>query len=142
MTIKARYLTKNIREDLKENMVFLGGPRQVGKTTAARDLIARNYKSSYYNWDKLRDRRAALKGEWPPDSDLIILDEFHKHSKWKTWIKGEYDTCKVPAAEFEWFKKISPKGGRLSVITKQDSEERQSISLVPVPVFLVQLGQK
>ena len=23
---------------------------------------------------------------------LIILDEFHKHSKWKTWIKGEFDT--------------------------------------------------
>ena len=63
MTVKARYLTKNIREDLKEKMVFLGGPRQVGKTTAARNLIARNYKSSYYNWDKLSDRRAALKGE-------------------------------------------------------------------------------
>lgn len=94
MTVKARYLTKSIREDLKEKMVFLGGPRQVGKTTAARDLIARNFKSSYYNWDKLSDRLAALKGEWPPDSDLIILDEFHKHSKWKTWIKGEYDTCK------------------------------------------------
>jgi len=49
---------------------------------------------------------------------------------------------KVSAAEFQWFKKISPKGGRLSVITKQNSEKRQSISLVPVPVFLVQLGQK
>jgi predicted AAA+ superfamily ATPase len=49
MTVKARYLTKNIREDLKEKMVFLGGPRQVGKTTLARDIIARNYKSSYYN---------------------------------------------------------------------------------------------
>ena len=94
MIVKKRYLTKNIREDLKEKMVFLGGPRQVGKTTAARDLISRNFKSSYYNWDKLSNGIAALKGEWPPDSDLIILDEFHKHSKWKTWIKGEYDTCK------------------------------------------------
>jgi hypothetical protein len=45
-----------------------------------------------YNWDKLSDRRIALKGEWPPDTELIILDEFHKHSKWKTWIKGEFDT--------------------------------------------------
>ena len=86
MIVKARYLTKNIQEDLKEKMVFLGGPRQVGKTTAARNLISRNFKNSYYNWDKLSDRLAALKGEWPPDSDLIILDEFHKHSRWKAKI--------------------------------------------------------
>ena len=32
---KARYLTKNILEDLKEKMVFIGGARQVGKTTLA-----------------------------------------------------------------------------------------------------------
>jgi len=44
-----------------------------------------------YNWDKLSDRRITLKGDWPPDIELIILDEFHKHSKWKTWIKGEFD---------------------------------------------------
>lgn len=94
MSIKDRYLTEKIQEDLKEKMVFLGGPRQVGKTTAARDLIAKNFITSYYNWDKLSDRRIALKGEWPPDYELIILDEFHKHTKWKTWIKGEYDSYK------------------------------------------------
>jgi len=94
MDIKDRYLTENIKEDLKEKMVFLSGPRQVGKTTTARELVSRDFNSSYYIWDKISDRRIALKGEWPPDSELIILDEFHKHSKWKTWIKGEYDTCK------------------------------------------------
>ena len=44
---------------------------------------------------------------------------------------------RVSAAEFSWFKKISPKAGRLSVITKQDFEERQSISLMPASVFLM-----
>ena len=92
MNIKPRYLTENIIEDLNEKMVFLGGPRQVGKTTAAKELVAGNIKSSYYNWDRISDRTAALKGEWVPDYKLIILDEFHKHSKWKTWIKGEFDT--------------------------------------------------
>jgi len=92
MDIIPRYLTDNIIEDLNEKMVFLGGPRQVGKTTTAKELVSRNMKSSYYNWDRIRDRTAALKGEWAPDSALIILDEFHKHLKWKTWIKGEFDT--------------------------------------------------
>jgi predicted AAA+ superfamily ATPase len=94
MAVKSRYIIKNILEDLKDKMVFLGGPRQVGKTTAARELISKGFKTSYYLWDKISDRRIALKGEWAPDSDLIILDEFHKHTKWKTWIKGEYDTHK------------------------------------------------
>ena len=44
---------------------------------------------------------------------------------------------KVSASEFQWFKKISPKGRRLSVITKQDFQKDQSISLMPAPVFLL-----
>ena len=76
-------------------MVFLGGPRQVGKTTTVKELVSKEYISSYYLWDKIKHRRSAIQGEWPPDAELIILDEFHKHSKWKTWIKGEYDTYKT-----------------------------------------------
>jgi uncharacterized protein len=94
MDIKPRYLTENIIEDLNEKMVFLGGPRQIGKTTAAKELVSKDIKKSYYNWDRISDRLTALKGEWDPDTELIILDEFHKHSKWKTWIKGEFDTYK------------------------------------------------
>jgi hypothetical protein len=44
---------------------------------------------------------------------------------------------KVSASEFQWFKKISPKGRRLSVITKQDFKKDKSISLMPAPVFLL-----
>jgi len=91
MDVRERYLTGAITDDLSEKMVFLGGARQVGKTTLARQLVAPRYQSSYYSWDRVRERRAALKGEWPPDSELILLDEFHKYPKWKTWIKGEYD---------------------------------------------------
>ncbi len=94
MDLKFRYLTQSILEDLKEKMVFLGGPRQVGKTTLATDLIAKHFKNAYYNWDKISQRREALSGHWPAEAELIILDEFHKHAKWKTWIKGEYDTGK------------------------------------------------
>jgi len=55
---------------------------------------------------------------------------------------AEFLHLKVSAADFQWFKKISPKGRRLSVITKQDFQEHQSISLIPAPVFPVQLGNQ
>ncbi|MFZ3228601.1 MAG: hypothetical protein WA160_00225 [Pseudobdellovibrio sp.] len=35
MNITTRYLKTLIQKDLKNKMVFLGGPRQVGKTTLA-----------------------------------------------------------------------------------------------------------
>ena len=34
-----RYLSAPIRDDLRSKMVFLGGPRQVGKTTLALWLL-------------------------------------------------------------------------------------------------------
>lgn len=92
--IPKRYLQDEIIRDLSKKMVFLGGPRQVGKTTLAKDLVGRRFKSSYYNWDKLAQRRDALNANWPQDAELIILDEFHKHRRWKSWVKGEYDTYK------------------------------------------------
>ena len=44
--IKTRYLHKQIAEDLRKKMVFVGGPRQVGKTTqTVRELICLLAKS-------------------------------------------------------------------------------------------------
>ena len=94
MKLENRYLAKPVEEDLSEKMVFIGGPRQVGKTTLARDCIAVNFKSGYYSWDKIDQRKKALRGEWNPDVELILLDEFHKYRQWKSWIKGEYDVYK------------------------------------------------
>jgi predicted AAA+ superfamily ATPase len=93
--IRERYLTKFVVEDLKEKMVFVGGPRQVGKTTLAQELVAKQFgQSSYYNWDSKIDRREIMQSIWPGDADLIILDEIHKYKKWKSLVKGEYDTLK------------------------------------------------
>lgn len=93
--IKKRYLTEFVVEDLAEKMVFIGGPRQVGKTTIARDLIAKQFhQSGYYNWDSKSDRRKIIQSNWPGNADLIIFDEIHKYKKWKSFVKGEYDTLK------------------------------------------------
>ena len=40
-------------------MVFLSGPRQVGKTSLAKAIAARFPASLYFNWD-IRDDRARL----------------------------------------------------------------------------------
>jgi len=90
-----RYLTKFVLEDLKEKMVFVGGPRQVGKTTLARELVGNHFQhSGYFNWDNRQDRRSIMQSSWPGDAVLIILDEIHKYKKWKSLVKGEYDKLK------------------------------------------------
>jgi predicted AAA+ superfamily ATPase len=92
---RERYLTKYVVEDLKKKMVFVGGPRQVGKTTLALELISKQFgQSGYFNWDSRIDRRNIMQSIWPGDADLIILDEIHKYKKWKSFVKGEYDTLK------------------------------------------------
>jgi uncharacterized protein len=93
--LKERYLKNYIIEDLAEKMVFVAGPRQVGKTTLCRNLIAVHFKNhAYFNWDNRTDRRAITAPVWPGDVELLIFDEIHKYHKWKSFIKGEYDKLK------------------------------------------------
>ncbi|MFV2082600.1 MAG: ATP-binding protein [bacterium] len=89
--IVPRYLEKPIRNDLVEKMVFLSGPRQVGKTTLARVFLT-SESDLYYNWDRREDRREILSARWPADKRTVVLDELHKYPQWKRWLKGEYDT--------------------------------------------------
>lgn len=96
MSTLLRYLKTAIITDLKEKMVFLGGPRQVGKTTFSQELLG-DYEDrhpAYLNWDSLDDRKRILSGEWPKKEKLIIFDEIHKFSKWRNLIKGYFDTLK------------------------------------------------
>lgn len=90
---KTRYLVEPIVEDLKAKMVFVGGPRQVGKTTLARELVAAHFKeTAYFNWDKKSERVKMMAAEWPASAQLIVLDEIHKYRAWKRFVKGEFDT--------------------------------------------------
>ncbi len=87
-----RYCEKFIVSDLKKKMVFIGGPRQVGKTTMARHILQKNHATGeYLNWDFDADRKRIMATEWNSNDDLIIFDELHKYPRWKQWIKGVYD---------------------------------------------------
>ena len=80
----------------RQPAVALLGPRQVGKTTFSQTFLntSNSKVPGYFNWDALADRAIILKGEWPVDQKLIVLDEIHKFAKWRGLIKGFYDTQK------------------------------------------------
>jgi hypothetical protein len=86
-----RYLEASIRQDLADKMVLLAGPRQVGKTTLAKQVLAASGAGVYLNWDNREDRREIRVARWPGGKALVVLDELHKWRAWKGWIKGEFD---------------------------------------------------
>lgn len=86
-----RYLEPSIAEDLGDKMVFLAGPRQVGKTTLAKRLLATSPDGVYLNWDNREDKKEIRLARWPGGDAMVVLDELHKWRGWKRWIKGEYD---------------------------------------------------
>jgi len=93
--LKKRYLYSNLASDLKEKMVFIGGPRQVGKTTLAQFIGKNNYQRPVYlNWDFREDRKNILDEKFESEADLIIFDEIHKYKNWRNYLKGEFDKNK------------------------------------------------
>jgi predicted AAA+ superfamily ATPase len=97
-TLLIRNISPFLEQDLKEKMVFLGGPRQVGKTTLAQSLLSSGDLSeknnAYLNWDNPVDKKLILNGKLPLNHPLLILDEIHKYKNWRNLVKGLYDTYK------------------------------------------------
>ena len=78
-------------------MVFISGPRQVGKTTISESLA-----SVYLSWDDEDVRKAIQSGQRTlaakygidkPTSArrVVVFDEIHEYSRWKQFLKGFYD---------------------------------------------------
>lgn len=81
-----------IVKDLALKMVFITGPRQVGKTSLALAISEDVEKSLYLNYDNFSHREIIQNTAWFPDTKLLILDELHKMENWKNFLKGIYDT--------------------------------------------------
>lgn len=70
-------------------MVFVAGPRQVGKTTLALGLP--DARAGYLNWDVAVDRERILRRELPA-TGFWVFDELHKYRPWRNYLKGLYDS--------------------------------------------------
>jgi len=90
-----RYILTSVLSDLQSKMVFLGGPRQVGKTSLAEAIMQRFEGSVSFNYDNLKQRRQMRDEVWADTDSLLVFDELHKMPKWKSWIKGIYDVEKT-----------------------------------------------
>lgn len=89
---KERYIRDQVIEDLANKMVFIGGPRQVGKTTFSQSIYSKK-DVQYLNWDIDLHRAEILKKEFQ-NKKLLIFDEIHKNRKWRGYLKGIYDQNK------------------------------------------------
>lgn len=83
-----RYLQPQVLKDLQRKMVFIGGPRQVGKTSLARRLLPT--PGAELNFDVAPQREAILRRQLPP-GDFWFFDEIHKYRGWRNYLKGLFD---------------------------------------------------
>ncbi|MCK5799567.1 MAG: AAA family ATPase, partial [Deltaproteobacteria bacterium] len=75
MVFLPRDILSWVRDDLAQKMVFVGGPRQVGKTTLALQLLDPPEKGhpAYLNWDISADRERIRREELPLAEPLVVL---------------------------------------------------------------------
>jgi uncharacterized protein len=108
-----RKIKEKVLQDLKKKMVFIVGPRQVGKTWLSKRIMKEYQNPLYLNFDNFNHKEIIKKQSWLPDVDLIVFDEIHKMPKWKNYLKGVYDTKKetvhilvTGSARLDAFKKM------------------------------------
>ena len=88
MKIK-RQLLPYLKKYLNKKILLISGPRQCGKTTLAK-MISTDH--DYINFDNVKDRSILEKQSWDRNKKYIIFDELHKKHKWKSWLKGIFDS--------------------------------------------------
>lgn len=85
-----------------QEMLFISGPRQVGKTTVSKNTENLTDHFLYLNWDNEDNRNLILLGPsaiieyvhlnvLSESKPIIVFDEIHKRPDWKNFLKGFFD---------------------------------------------------
>lgn len=141
-----RYLKTPLKQHLKtlRQMIFLVGPRQVGKTTLAKQLIPRIIDGvNYFNWDLAKHRTILTRQVFPgklelsgAGQEIIVFDEIHKYHRWKNALKGLFDKYEPEA---HW---IVTGSAALNVYRKgQDSLMGRSFTYHLCPLSVAELDK-
>lgn len=92
LSLMKRYLYEHIKKDLSKKMIIITGPRQIGKTWLAKELMQEYKNPIYLNYDNFMDAGIIRAHSWALNADMLALDEIHKMKGWKLFIKGVFDT--------------------------------------------------
>jgi uncharacterized protein len=97
-----------LQEHLQQHqqMLFISGPRRVGKTTIS--TSEKNFTKNflYLNWDNQEHKHIIISGgkqissllnldkiqDESAKKPIVVFDEVHKYKKWKNFLKGFFDT--------------------------------------------------
>ena len=88
-----------------DQMLFMAGPRQVGKSTISMTAKKTTNRFLILNWDNEKHRKIILRGEeailaklefhqLAEEKPTLVFDEIHKYKDWKNYLKGFYDIYK------------------------------------------------
>ena len=99
-----RYIQQEMWQHCRSHrqMLFLSGPRQVGKTTVAKRLVESFANGVYLNWDDQSHRELILQGpravaatsgldHLRTEPAILVFDELHKYRQWRDFLKGLFD---------------------------------------------------
>lgn len=118
--MKSRTIAQKIDKYLIEmrKMVFVSGPRQVGKTTMVESYVEEKGGGILFNWDVLTDQRKLARNPYFFEEEnrtplgIVVFDEIHKYARWKKYLKGAYDKYRKD------FRFIVTGSGRLDLYQK------------------------
>lgn len=112
--LEDRYISSIIKDVLPRKMVFIGGPRQVGKTTLSLQFLnpSTPKNSQYLNWDRTSDRKLILNDQIPLQRKVTVLDEIHKYKNWRNLMKDlndkyheDHQFIVTGSAQLDYFRK-------------------------------------
>lgn len=98
----SRYIEETVLNALKNNpVVAITGPRQCGKSTTAKQILAKNAQSIYLDMERPSDLQKPENAEWfltAQKGKLICIDEIQRKPELFPLIRSLTDEWNIPGS--------------------------------------------